>query len=93
VFVSLILAITERGGGYATAGAVIAALTLAAGLALPVFGRLIDRYGQRSTEPEPAGLAAGGGVGSSLRIPALRALYAGYSSVTVIARDGHIKAA
>jgi MFS family permease len=46
VFVSLILAITERGGTYATAGAVIAALTLAAGLALPVFGRLIDRYGQ-----------------------------------------------
>ena len=46
VFVSLILAITERGGGYATAGAVIAALTLAAGLALPVFGRLIDQYGQ-----------------------------------------------
>lgn len=46
VFVSLILAITERGGGYASAGAVIAALTLAAGLALPVFGRLIDRYGQ-----------------------------------------------
>ena len=46
VFVSLILAITERGGGYATAGAVIAALTLAAGLALPGFGRLIDRYGQ-----------------------------------------------
>ena len=48
VFVSLILAITERGGGYATAGAVIAALTLAAGLALPVFGRLIDRYGQHA---------------------------------------------
>jgi MFS family permease len=48
VFVSLILAITERGGGYASAGAVIAALTLAAGLALPVFGRLIDRYGQHA---------------------------------------------
>src|SRR5436305_9929707 len=48
VFVSLILAITERGEGYATAGAVIGALTLAAGLALPVFGRLIDRYGQHS---------------------------------------------
>jgi MFS family permease len=46
VFVSLILAITERGGGYATAGAVIGALTLAAGLAFPAFGRLIDRYGQ-----------------------------------------------
>jgi MFS family permease len=48
VFVSLILAITERGGGYATAGAVIAALTLGAGLALPVFGGLIDRYGQHA---------------------------------------------
>lgn len=46
VFVSLILAVTERGSGYATAGAVIGALTLAAGVALPVFGRLIDRYGQ-----------------------------------------------
>lgn len=46
VFVSLILAITGRDGGYATAGAVNAALTLAAGLALPVFGRLIDQYGQ-----------------------------------------------
>ena len=46
VFVSLILAITERGGTYATAGAVIAALTLAGGLGLPVFGRLIDRHGQ-----------------------------------------------
>jgi MFS family permease len=46
VFVSLILAITERGAGYAMAGAVIAALTLAAGLAQPVFGKLIDRYGQ-----------------------------------------------
>lgn len=46
VFVSLILAITGRGGAYATAGAVVAALTLAAGMALPVFGMLIDRYGQ-----------------------------------------------
>jgi MFS family permease len=46
VFVSLILAITEHGGEYAMAGAVIAALTLSAGLAQPVFGRLIDRYGQ-----------------------------------------------
>jgi MFS family permease len=47
VFVSLILAITERGGGYATAGAVNAAITLAGGLAIPVFGRLIDQYGQQ----------------------------------------------
>ncbi|HEY1624853.1 MAG TPA: MFS transporter [Streptosporangiaceae bacterium] len=46
VFVSLILAITGRGGSYATAGAVVAALTLAAGMALPVFGMLIDRHGQ-----------------------------------------------
>ena len=46
VFVSLVLAITDRGGGYATAGAVIGALTLGAGVALPVFGRLTDRYGQ-----------------------------------------------
>src|ERR1051326_8621905 len=46
VFVSLILAITGRGGEYATAGAVIAALTLGGGVGLPVFGRLIDRYGQ-----------------------------------------------
>jgi MFS family permease len=46
VFVSLILAITGRGGGYATAGAVVAAITLAAGIAFPMFGMLIDRYGQ-----------------------------------------------
>src|SRR5579875_2894132 len=46
VFVSLILAITGRGGSYAAAGAVVAALTLAAGLAIPVFGRLIDQHGQ-----------------------------------------------
>lgn len=46
VFVSLILAITGRGGGYAAAGAVIGALTLAAGVALPVLGKLVDRYGQ-----------------------------------------------
>ncbi len=44
--VGLVLAITERGGGYATAGAVVAALTLSTGIALPVSGRLIDRYGQ-----------------------------------------------
>lgn len=44
--VGLVLAITERGGSYTTAGAVVAALTLAAGITLPVSGRLIDRYGQ-----------------------------------------------
>jgi MFS family permease len=44
--VGLVLAITEHGGGYATAGVVVAALTLATGVALPVSGRLIDRYGQ-----------------------------------------------
>jgi MFS family permease len=59
VFISLILAITERGGGYATAGAVIGALTLAAGVALPVFGALIDRYGQHSVLV-PQALAFGG---------------------------------
>jgi hypothetical protein len=45
-FVGLVLAITGRGGSYATAGSVVAAITLAAGIALPVSGRLIDRYGQ-----------------------------------------------
>jgi MFS family permease len=45
--VGLVLAITEHGGSYTTAGAVVAALTLAAGIALPVSGTLIDRYGQR----------------------------------------------
>jgi MFS family permease len=59
VFISLILAITERGGGYATAGAVIGALTLAAGVALPVFGALIDRYGQHRVLV-PQALAFGG---------------------------------
>lgn len=44
--VGLVLAITEHGEGYATAGAVVAALTLATGVALPVFGRLVDQYGQ-----------------------------------------------
>lgn len=31
---------------------------------------------QRGTEPAPVGRAAGGGVGNSLRVPALQALYA-----------------
>lgn len=44
--VGLVLAITEQGDGYGAAGAVVATLTLAAGVALPVSGRLIDRYGQ-----------------------------------------------
>jgi MFS family permease len=47
VTVGLILAVTVHGGGYATAGVAVAALTLASGVALPVFGRLFDRYGQR----------------------------------------------
>jgi MFS family permease len=44
--VGLLLAITGNGRGYAVAGAVVAALTLATGVALPVTGRLMDRYGQ-----------------------------------------------
>jgi MFS family permease len=44
--VALVLAITGHGGRYGLAGAVVAALTLATSVALPTFGRLIDRYGQ-----------------------------------------------
>jgi MFS family permease len=46
VTVGLVLSITARGRGYTAAGATVAALTLATGLALPVFGRMFDRYGQ-----------------------------------------------
>lgn len=44
--VGLLLATTRHGGGYATAGAVVAALTLANAVMLPVSGRLIDQHGQ-----------------------------------------------
>lgn len=46
VTVGLVLSLTARGRSYAAAGATIAALLLASGLALPVFGRMFDRYGQ-----------------------------------------------
>ena len=49
VFVSLILAITARGGRYATAGRGGSWRSRSPlYLALPVFGRLIDRYGQHA---------------------------------------------
>jgi len=57
--VGLVLATTEHGEGYATAGAVVAALTLATGVALPVFGRLIDQYGQHRVLA-PTSVAFGG---------------------------------
>ncbi|MFL6137274.1 MAG: MFS transporter [Frankiaceae bacterium] len=44
--VGLVLALTQQGRGYAIAGTVVAALTLATGVMLPVLGRLIDRHGQ-----------------------------------------------
>jgi MFS family permease len=47
VTVALVLAVTAHGGGYAAAGVAVAALLLAGGLALPFYGRLYDRYGQR----------------------------------------------
>jgi MFS transporter len=49
-----ILLVKEETGSFATAGAVEAAFAISAGIALPVQGRLIDRFGQT-----PVLLAAG----------------------------------
>src|ERR1051326_4054169 len=57
--VGLVLAITEHGEGDATAGAGGAGLTPATGVALPVFGRLIDQYGQHRVLA-PTSVAFGG---------------------------------
>jgi MFS family permease len=43
---SLILAITQRGGGYGLAGLAGAAVVLASGVCGPITGRYVDRYGQ-----------------------------------------------
>src|SRR5438477_8480943 len=49
--VGIILVVRERTGSLALAGGVVGALSVAAGIARPVQGRLIDRRGSRAVLP------------------------------------------